>query len=436
MIRKALTYLFVTPLLLAASCISEDGTKCPETDVENMTLSLKLDMGLEASTGTRSRAGDKPSNYEPSIGNFEKISTVRVIILRNGREIEGARRVATADNGTWLNDNLKFKVRSNETKTILLIANEDALPAPEGSDKDTAKDFLDQFLTPGVEIKPEQWKQLTEWKVSMTGENIQGTTRGLFSNAKGEYPDYGLPLTEQFDVYASTALASKPTSDTYTQEVVLFLTRAAAKARFHFYVDDLKNNPNNPYLGKGLYVTGIRLNGLDKSEYVFPNGASYSPEKYLTNDIENPIPNVVDNAERYITSFTPVPNAEKFDFILDTSGEEAIEIKSYNAEIPMRGPIYFPESMCATTEQNYTVQVRVGTLTNPGEWITAQKEDGALLDNILNVDGLDAIARNTCLDINIFFGEPGITWKVSIVPYVGITLRPSFGEILDRNNQN
>ena len=424
MIRKFLSYTLVATLLLAVSCISEDGTKCPETDVEKITLSFKLDMGLDgASTGTRSRA-DEPNSYGTSEGNFEKISSLRVIILHGtDREVEGARLVATNDNGTPRLDNLEFSVKSNETKTILLIANEDALPAPEGSGMDDAKDFLDQFLSPGVKISEEQWETITNWTATLPEQDNTGATLGLFSNEKGEYPAYGLPLTELFRVYASTELAAKTTADEYRQEVTLFLTRAAAKARFSFYVD--KNPQQNPYLGKGMYVTGIRLNGIDRTEYVFPKNTYYSPAKYITNADGIEIPNFAKDGERYITSFTPVPGATKSDFILDIANTP-VEIKSYDANIPTCGPIYFPESMCAEGK-NYTVQVRVGTPTNPGEWITAKENDGALIDNILNVDGHDAIARNTYLDIEIYFGEIEITCKVTVVPYDNVTLNPEFG---------
>ena len=437
MIRKFLSYLLTAPLLLAASCISEEATECPETGGKNVTLSLRLDMGLEAEAdGTQSRADGEPDRYTGSASrDFEKISSLRVIILHGtDREVEGARLVATNPDGTPRKDNLEFTVKSNENKTIILIANEDALPAPEGSDKGTAKDFLDQFLTPGVKITTAQWDMLTNWTASMPTQANAEATHGFFSTEGEEYPAYGLPLTELFRVFVSTELAAQTSDDEYQQEVTLFLTRAAAKARFNFYVDDLENNPDNPYIGRGLYVTGIRLNGLDVSEYVLPKDTYYSPAKYIKNSDDIEIPNFVENAERYITSFTPVTDAEKFDFIFDISGEkDAVEIQSY-VDPKTRGPIYFPESICENGSR-YNVEVRIGTLTNPGQWVKAQ-ENGTLKDNILSVGGRDAIARNTFLDINIFFGNKDITWNVSIVPYVGVTLKPSFGEILDRNNQN
>ena len=449
MIKKILSYLFTAPLLLAASCISEEATECPETGGKNVTLSLRLDMGLEAEANrTQSRAdGGKKDGFEDPSGDFEKISSLRVIILHGtDREVEAARLVATDENGTPRKDNLEFTVKSNENKTIILIANEDALPAPEGSEYESAKDFLDQF-TPGKPLTTAQWDLwglLTNWTASMPVQANAVATRGLFSTDGEEYPANGLPLTELFRVYVSTELAAQTSDDEYKQEVTLFLTRAAAKARFNFYVDGLKDKPENKYIGKGLYVTGIRLNGLDISEYVLPKDTYYSPDKYITNDDGIDIPNTAENAERYITSFaTPMPDEEKVGYTFDISGgENPVEIKP-DVSPRTRGPIYFPESMC-DPEENYTVEVRVG-IKEGNRWIYGENDgwiiaenNGILKDNILNFNGCDAIARNTLLDINIYFGNSNsITWEVSLVPYIGVVLNPSFGfDVIDPSNKN
>lgn len=427
MIRKALTYLLTAPLLLAASCVTEgehpDIVEVPDSG-NMLTMRLKLDMGLEG----REISYDKnPTDYESPTKGYEDVKTLRVIILRgNDNTVEAARIVNMKD---WMpdNDKLEFKVRSNEMKTIILIANELSLPSPDPDNYETASDYLTQFMTrpnATVKISESQMKQLMEWKAAMPG-TLPDATAGLFSDSK-----YGkhLPLAEIFKVQA---IAPEPTGNSdddedknndvdVIQNVTLFMPYAAAKATFYFTADD-------GYKDLGSKVTGIRLLGINWSEYVFPKETTYSPAKYTAQG-EGYVS--TENSKRYITDFAAadLPAGREgmgsYTYTLD----EPVVIKKYAADNPdaMRGPIYFPESINkfeTTDEQsiinNFRVQVQLEGL----EWFDAQP----LTDNILHVDGFDAIARNTHLQIHIEFRENSITWEAIEAPYNTVTLGPGFG---------
>lgn len=426
MIRKALTYLLTAPLLLAASCVTEgehpDIVEVPDSG-NMLTMRLKLDMGLEG----RTASGESDPSFEVPEGDFESVSTLRVIILRGNDNTVEAARIVNMKDGVPDNDKLEFKVRSNEMKTIILIANELSLPSPDPDNYETASDYLIQFMTrpnATVKISESQMQQLMEWKAAMPG-TLPDATAGLFSDSK-----YGkhLPLAEIFKVQA---IAPEPTGNSdddenknndvdVIQNVTLFMPYAAAKATFYFTADD-------GYKDLGSKVTGIRLLGINWSEYVFPKETTYSPAKYTAQG-EGYVS--TENSKRYITDFAAVdlPAGREGMGSYTYTPEEPVVIKKYAADDPdaMRGPIYFPESINkfeTTDEQsiinNFRVQVQLEGL----EWFDAQP----LTDNILHVDGFDAIARNTHLQIHIKFGASSITWEAIEAPYNTVTLGPGFG---------
>lgn len=414
MIRKALTYLLTAPLLLAASCITEgehpDIVEVPDQG-DMLTMRLKLDMGLEG----RKISDEEDPTFEPPTKGYEEVKTLRVIILHgNDNTVEAARIVDLDEKGRPVNGNLEFKVRAQEKKTIILIANELSLPSPDPDKFETASDYLTQFMTrpnATVKISESQMQQLMEWKAAMPG-TLPDATSGIFSEL-GSYAR--LPLAEIFKVQT---VAIEPTSERedVMQDVTLFMPYAAAKATFRFMTD-------HDYNGPGSKVTGIRLLGINWSEYVFPKETTYSPAKY-TGQGEGYV-NIIDGNRRYINDFASVDLP---------AGREGTGSYTYTLEEPFvlsetigeRGPIYFPESINkarATTDEpdanNFRVQVELEGLG----WLDAQP----LTNDILHVDGFDAIARNTHLVIEIHFGRKDITWNAIEAPYNTITLEPGFG---------
>lgn len=414
MMRTRLSYLLIAPLLmLCAACVSEEGVPEEVTTTE-MTLRMKINMGLEENTPTARADKGEPDRYDPASGKFEEIATLRVIILHGSdREVEGARLVATSSDGTPLNDNLEFKVASNEKKTIVLIANEESLTPPAGVKDMSVSEYLDQFAQKGTKISDSQWKQLNEWKVEMPGFNPsvlefeQTYTKSLFSTT-GLNPR--LPLTEIWEI-ETLSEAQRQNKTDEVQEVTLFMTRAAAKATFHFDIDP-------SYSGSGSKVTGIKFCGVAPIQTVFPQNAVYSPAKYTASGE----PNVVADGKRFITYFTPADLTFPGTFLIDMS-EDPVEIKPYGEQdAPVRGPIYFAEYRFPQDDRlDFTVAVELDGNDN---WLKAQP----LTDNILLIDGIfNAIARNTHLEIHITFGSSGITAETRLVPYTGVHLDPIFG---------
>lgn len=406
----------------------------PDTGGE-VILRLHIDTGM----GLNSRA-IAPDGFEPAEGTFENINTLRVIIVdgvASGNpqgEVEVNKLVSTTPEGYPINDNMEFKVKTGR-KRIYLIANEWSLPVPEDQNFASARLFLDSFL-PGY---PFDARIFTLWTVQLPGSNPDATAN-LYSDA---VVAGGLPLTEYFDLAVESfkskdaAAASTDLTNIETQYVHLFLTRAAAKATYIVKVKD-------GYKASGAKVTGIRLNGLNWVQYVFPRATTYSPAKEAVISYEQPI-QVTTPTNRYITSFTTperVNSVTGASLIMNLTGADAISLTTNTTTITP--PIYFPESLfpeTASSTDQFTVSVQI----DGGAWLPAKP----LEDNVLQVTTTTTgenpqtytrygIARSTHMVINIEFTGEEITWRAVEAPYNSVKLDPVFGltedELKNKNN--
>ena len=428
--HSALAALTLAALALAA-CSSEAPSPAPDETKGDVTLRLKV-----ALSGASSRAGE-PDHYEPGTEGFESVGTLRVIILRpDGKTVEANRMVRMDAQLMPVDDNLDFHVEANELKYVYLIANEAALPLPGGNTDKRTGEWLDTYT------KGKAFEDITtvfaDWKAGFA--NGEENSQSLFAEAGNR-----LPMTEMFRVQTIKSLNDTgnqqqtegvaPPSDgqivIQVQEAKLFLTRAAAKATFRFDFSDYPDNVS------GVNVTAVRLNGLSQWEYVFPNKTIYSPGKY-TAEGEGYI-NVLENPERYITSFVSPETNATVDFLYDNAaGFSPVEMKkpegvtATDKKLVVRGPIYFAESLSDQAAGAYTVEVQLSDPVHPENnyWFKAKP----LNDNILEFDGHQAIARNTHLYIDIHFTPAGITWQAIEAPYNTVTLDPVFG--LDTNSSD
>lgn len=426
--RFTLAALMTLLVASLAGCSQEEPSQ-PDAKKDSVILRLAIDTGLDPS----SRAA-APDYFEAPSGDFEKIYTLRVILVKNGDdEVEANRLVRTTETGTPVDDNLEFKVRTG-SKSVYLIANEASLPVPDnfagtGEGKYTGiTAFLDEKYRPGTSFSSEVF---SSWLVSLPGGN-PGATAGLYSNIPGAN---GLPLTEFFNFNIVSDNVDPDIAKEETQTVHLFLTRAAAKATFNVEVAP-------DYKGSGVNITGIRLNGLNWQQYVFPRSAVYTPEKDV--EITPGLPGVVTpEKERYITSFTTparVNNVTGANVTMNLAADDQIEIKA-GAKGTV-GPLYIPESlMPVAVATNPAACFNVQVQLDGENWLDAKMLGNDVAgtnpnNNILLVNDCQAIARNTHLKVTIGFSDKDITADVELVPYISVVLRPSFGFEEFNPNQN
>lgn len=431
-LNRRFTLISLIALLVAslAGCTQEETPQLQEKE-NGVTLRLVIDTGAESSRA------DAPDYFEKPEGEFEKIYTLRVILAKpvsdDQYEIEANKLVRTTPSGQPIDDNLEFKV-STGNKIVYLIANEASLTVP-ASVKDkytTVSSFLDGQYMAGKEFLS---GILQDWLVSLPGEGKeQEVTQSMYSdnpNAKG------LPLTEFFQFNVGATVVDQQYDE--TQTVQLFLTRAAAKATFNIKVAE-------GYKGSGVNVTGIRLNGVNVQQYVFPREAKYcimngdAVQAIDKEAIITPgLPGVITQVDRFITSFvTPQRHFQGMgaSMVMNLPEADFVEIKAKADTI--LGPVYFTESLMPNTTAKFSVQVE---LDGNGNWLDAQPlgvgEVNGVKNNILLVNGAQAIARNTHLKITITFDDQNqITATVQLVPYVSVVLNPTFGFIEPNPNQS
>ncbi len=405
---SVLAILTAAAVALAGCSSDNDGPAPVDPSVDDQViLRLNVAIGDDDAVDDASRAGNDPNGgYENAAsGNFEGVATLRVIILHSDRSVEANRMVVTQPNGKPINDNLEFRVSSNEVKWIYLIANEASLPVPVPG-YETVSTWLDSF----DRDDPLPASVMQSWTTGFSASQVSSgdVTASLVSSGTLSR----LPLTEVFRV--STMLTGSETTVTpgdggdddqsgatsvvvnRLKEVDLFMIRAAAKATFTF---DLRN-----FTGIGGYITGVRLLGINQSEYVFPRytsgtavgSATYTPAKYTGGESEGNI-NPAENDQRYISAFDSPADNSVISYTLPFSQTQRIRLAATSGSTISRGPIYFPESRSSLSSNAYTVQIQV----DGDRWLDAQP----LKDNILTFDGIQAIARNTHLRINITVGE-------------------------------
>lgn len=387
-----------------------------------VTLRLVVDTGAQSS-----RAAEAPDYFEKPSGDFENISTLRVILINDKNLIEDNKIVRTAATGAPLYDNLEFKTPSGN-KQVYLIANEASLTVPDAfRDKySSVTAFLDDVYKSETLFSSYTFD---EWRVTLPTDYdeqaVQNVTRSLFA----DNPDaVGVPLTESFRFNVAGSADTQQYDQ--TQTVQLFLTRAAAKVSYNVVVDE-------DYKASGVNITGIKLNGLNVAQYVFPRKAVYSI-KNSEGEVENidkeaiiypGLPKPVNAVNRFITSFeTPGRyfSGAGASMVMNLSPQDYVEIApKTNAT---RGPVYITESLMPDATSRFTVQVE---LDGNGNWLDAKPlgvgTDHDVVNNILLVNGKQAIARNTHLIVQIHFSEVEIFWQAVVAPYNELSLNPEFG---------
>lgn len=426
-------------LTLAASalacCTSETDVPDVPGGYEDPGVMLRINVAV-GSTGAASRADNGNDGYESPADEKEKVKTLRVIIVSpDGKSVEHNRMVNMTANsdGTLepVNDNLIFRVSSNKELHVWLLANEASLTAPAGVNIANVSDWLNS-IHPAVyenftygDFSCENFNlMMQDWTVTGYGQKYDNGDYVDVSAFDGQYK----PMSEMFAIKTLPPLDEEIKDDntangsgqiaTRTQDANMFITRAVSKVTFRFDLSEFE--------GSGFDVAGIRLNGLNSDEYVFPRNASYSPAKYIDGKINDTDANGKPIIERYITAFDAPESRNVINLMPDI---ELVNMVKVSNKV-IRGPYYFPESLSDKESDAYTVQLCLKDSDNPadqGLWLDAKPLGAGDGGNILVSGNHQAIARNTHLYIDIKFKEKDIFYTAIEAPYNSVELKPSFG---------
>jgi len=400
MISKRIGHIALSIIMcmIAGSCGGDSKViDEPRPDLEEGMVNLVLSVAVPdaVSPGASSRSvvttPDNDNNFEGPATQYEKIHTLRVIIVSQNRNIvEHNKLFKFKENGLVFFDNMVFEVKENDKKTIYFFANEGSLKFP-GNLNNTLN--LDAIKAGASGDMAKAYEALM----------VKSGADGLLYDNESDTKSY-IPMSETYKDIEVT--------DEYFQELpVMFITRAAVKFSFNI----------EPVTGLDMVIKSITFNKLAKQEYLLPNQTKYEPAY--------PLPSTNPLGGRFITEYKIPENTEHITYTFTTT--EPIDLS--NSQVKKWAPkLYFCESQYLNPDDNaddkepYTLSIKV-----------ARKEEGSdgkpiFVDEYdytaLPLPNLPILPRNTHVIVNIKIGpSKDITCTVDLVPYTGVWLNPDFG---------
>ena len=395
--RFAYILLTIVGFFGMASCA--DTKEPPVVPPDEILVNLSFSVVAPPSADSpRSRANvvispDKDNYFEREASRYERINTLRIIIVRPDGTVEHNKLFNFSDDGVVYCDDMTFKVTGGEKKKIYILGNEACVPFDFSS--------IEGTYVPG------------------TIENITISagpdSNVLFDNSEDSSVSHYLPMCEVHEVYVSVPR----TIEEFNQTVgSLFITRAAVKFSFNFSADN----------GEGFYVRDVTINSLAAKEYYLPNSTVYNPVKTAPS-----ILNWTGAAEpkiesRFIVDYKVPENVAHTPQTFTIEGGLAFGTTDNPATLVPA--LYFCESAYnPTSTEPYSL-----TMTISGK--DKDSEGNAIFVDThtfgpVELPNLPFLPRNTHVVINIHLTGTDIECTVKLVPYTGIWLDPDFG--IDRD---
>ncbi len=366
--------------LLAGSCAHHD-PDAPDPALPEGSVYLTLQVrALDDTPPSCPDAAQAPAfeendttGFENPATDYEKMHTLRVIIVRPDGEVEYNRFLRITGAGLPQEpDDMTFIVKAGESKKVYLFANEAAVPY----------DFS--------QIRPE-----TRFPTAEV-EDIKLTTdeKGRLIDNSGTEKTY-VPMSETFDITIKTP----ETNADFHQRADMFVTRAAVKFSFEVKgVPDLGFSP--------LYVNSVSVSGMSDKEYLLPRNTVYKPTKYEPSD------HTLNG--RFITDYEVPADTSLNVYTFSTPGAATLPLKAGQtaAYTPY---VYLPES-ADTSAYSVSVDFRGGDSSHPE------------FTSVAKLPNLPSLPRNTHVKVVITVTKPqSVDMQVTVLPYLSVKLDPVFG---------
>lgn len=417
---RIIRYLFYLCIALAMwECSSQsDSILNPNTDLEEPEITLCLQVNLNDAVGTdfpTTRDDNEVTDlsdakFEGAAWTFEKIHTLRVIIVRPDNTVEHNRLVSlpglesvnkfgelefkvSTDQGTFSTSN---PTERTETKRVFLVANEAAIQ-PESilntirSLKEGDKIELSNDGAPSWIMENTSWSGYA--MPIINNDDKEDEKQKLF-----------VPMTEFFNVDVKVDL--NQTSSKIFQYEKMFITRTLIKFEFSVEgegIDDLK-------------INSIKFGNLNQKEYLFPYQTEYSPGKYtqLSDDDEG----------RIITKYTIPENNLSASYIFSPDNFGFKKNAPAALSNVYRPQLYFCESQNfnGTPSHDHIYEVSISGIMTSDKNIT---QDFKFTPKSL--PNLASLPRNTVVKIHFIVKTYDLLCEVVVFPYTAINLNPEFG---------
>ena len=357
-------------------------TNDPVSPKRPMQTTICLNIGLlDIPSGTRTDA----YSFEAPANDYEKVHTLRVIIVRPDGTVEHNRFLSydTPIERT----SQTFKVIGMEKKKIYLFANE-----LTDSKEWNGYGYYDYSEIKKGEKFPAAEMDSLKLMSTRMDDNV------LFDNT-GDFKIW-IPINEQYEYELTSDQPGTPENPSETFSC--FITRAAVKFSFEIAQSDGGS--------EGYEVTEITVNNGGFQEYLLPCNTIYNPGKYIVST--DPL------GGRMIESFSlPLGAvAEGMRYVFHPTGFGVGSVNDISRSSNYSPAYYFAESK--PWGDGYTVKLKV-------------KWDGDSKEQILGpakLPNLPSCPRNTHVRIRFSFKDI-LESKVDVLPYTGVYLDPGFGII-------
>lgn len=367
--------------MILSACIfagcGESGV-VPGTQGDGMVSMVLSVATVDSREPARSRADE--TYFEELTSHYERINTLRLIIVRPDGRVEHNRliRTAMADQGVDYHNNMVFKVLGGEKKDIWLIANEASVPGYD----------FGRFVT-GAPLDVAALEAIT-LKTSAAGAP-------LFDNSDAAADRHYLPMAEHF-AGVDVKLPSPATDGPTYQYETLFITRSTVKFTLSAKVD--------PPSYSNITLKKIVFNNIGDTQYLFPKNTEYSPSKFP-----------LSGANRLITAYDVPEGAATAPLSFDVNWNFPPLSSAGKTASPA---LYFPETKI---DGKYTATVTV-------------EVDGTDFEYTAQLPNLPSLPRNTHVRIDMVFTGHSVQCQVDLAQYIGVILKPDFGfEELHPNQQ-
>lgn len=267
------TISFILCSLLFCSCVSELDEI--EADKEsNRLVNLKINVSISDVAKTLTRIEGNSSIFENASSDFEKMKSLRVIIVRPNGIVEANRYLDLTTPSLLHHITEKFEVKANERKQIYLFANESAKAINNNSGEE--RSLIEYDFNEITEQDAFPLYDITTLKIRMDeSETFKGD----------------LPMSELHVI-------SVTNED--EQNCALFVSRAAVKFTYRFINNSTKqiklgqfkiNNMANEEwcVPRAVYTEPDTDGNRETSEYYVPEDINYyTYQKYFDNQTIDP----------------------------------------------------------------------------------------------------------------------------------------------------
>ena len=373
-LHRYISALFAVLLLaVLPGCSSSDEPSVlpvPEQPGEPAMTTLKLYIQLdrdnagaaasaqEAAPASRASMGASASraSMADAADDREKMHTVRIVIVDQNNVVEHSTlwNLSNYPDVTAVGDD--FPVKANETKTVLLIANEaSATITLSDGRKVNVGDYMQPLAAIGA---------------YMPDDLIRSFVHN-FDDNKVASGFLKTPLL-------MTAVHKLYVDDSPTQSATLFIHRAAVKYIFRFTVKDTKQSH---------HVSNIAINNVASAQYLFPD-ADFS-----------------DSQQQFLTAYRALGAAASDLSIpvdLDVAPGKTVEV----------GPYYLPEGAITAADKPYSVRFVVDDVDShwlPLYWQDEQQSASPQL--------MTDLCRNTAVVVNVSLTSVGFSVDYTRCPW-------------------